>query len=123
MAHDAGIDATCARDRGLLGTKDRLLIHRVVADDYTLVTCNSKDFRGHGTVSPGGLYALQELHAGLICLNSHAMMTHERQRLLFERALSHLLARSDLVNQALEICEDSSGAITIIEYKLFKQPG
>jgi hypothetical protein len=40
----------------------------IILGDYTLVTLNSIDFRGRGAASPGGLYAKQEIHAGLICL-------------------------------------------------------
>lgn len=121
MAHNAGFEATCARDLGLLGTKDRMLIHKIIAGDYTLVTRNARDFRGQGAASPGGLYALQEIHPGLICLNSHAMLTQERQRRLFDYALARLTIRPDLINQALEICEEKNGALTILEYDLFKQ--
>ena len=47
LAIDAGHgESTCVRDRGLAGTKDWKLIQHVVANDFTLVTCNSVDFRG-----------------------------------------------------------------------------
>ena len=42
----------------------------VLAEDFTLVTVNARDFPGGGQDAPGGLYAAIDLHAGLICLNS-----------------------------------------------------
>lgn len=54
MAHAAGhLESTCVRDRGWLGVKDWVLIEKVVKEDFTLVTHNSKDFR----VSRGPLLA------------------------------------------------------------------
>lgn len=47
MAHAAGhLESTCARDRGWLGVKDWMLIENVANGAFTLVTHNSKDFRG-----------------------------------------------------------------------------
>ncbi|MTV41883.1 DUF5615 family PIN-like protein [Duganella radicis] len=122
IANEAGFEATCTRDRGWLGTKDRVLIKKIIAHDYTFVTCNSKDFRGHGAISPGGHYALQELHCGLICLNSHSMMTLERQQRLFRHLLASLSEKTELINQALEIFEEQNGSLMLIDYALFKQP-
>jgi predicted nuclease of predicted toxin-antitoxin system len=44
VAIDAGYEATCSRDRGMLSMKDWDLSAHVVAHDYVLVTHNSKDF-------------------------------------------------------------------------------
>lgn len=69
-AHAAGfLESTCVRNRGLAGTKDWHLMTLVIAEDFTLVTNNSKDFRGEGAGEPGGLHAKESIHAGLICLN------------------------------------------------------
>jgi predicted nuclease of predicted toxin-antitoxin system len=84
LAIDAGhVESTCLRDRGLLGTQDWTLIKRVVDEDFTLVTVNARDFRGHDQGDPGGLYAVIELHAGLICLNFAHNMDLQAQRALF----------------------------------------
>jgi predicted nuclease of predicted toxin-antitoxin system len=54
MAVAAGhVQSTCLRDRGWLGLKDWELIERVVAEDFTLVTHNARDFRGQGGDAPG----------------------------------------------------------------------
>lgn len=121
MAHNAGFEAHCARNLGLLGMKDRMLINKIIAGDYTLVTRNAKDFRGQGATAPGGLYASQELHAGLVCLHSQGMMSQQRQQQLFACALRQLAIRADLINRALEIYEDNTGTLAVFEYELFKQ--
>jgi hypothetical protein len=59
------VNSTCVRDRGLRAVKDWELMSVIIQGDYTLVTLNSIDFRGRGAASPGGLYAKQEIHAGL----------------------------------------------------------
>ncbi len=53
------VESTCVRNRGWAGTKDWQLIEHIVANDYTLVTHNSVDFRGHGPGSLGGEHANQ----------------------------------------------------------------
>ncbi|MET0267601.1 MAG: DUF5615 family PIN-like protein, partial [Duganella sp.] len=55
---------------GKSGTKDPNLMKIIISGDWTLVTNNSHDFRGHAK-NPGkkGLYSRQAIHAGLICLN------------------------------------------------------
>jgi len=50
-------ESTCVRDRGWQGTPDRDLIGKVLAEDFTLVTNNSVDFRGSG---PGSLWPSRE---------------------------------------------------------------
>lgn len=58
-------------------------------NDCVLVTHNSKDFRDtHG--SPGNL-TKEQLHPGLICLNSDGPLMPELQMDLFETALQYLL--------------------------------
>lgn len=63
------VESTCLRNRGLLEIKDWRLMKYALAEDFTLVTMNARDFRGRGQNTPGGLYASVELHAGLVCLN------------------------------------------------------
>lgn len=116
MAVAAGhVESTCVRNRGWSGKKDWELIELVVAGDFTLVTNNSEDFRGGGQGDLGGEHAKQELHAGLICLNS-PRMTLAKQRELFEYALTELAGLPDLVNQALEVFEDDDGQMTVETY-------
>jgi hypothetical protein len=117
-ARNAGCEATCSRDRGLLGAKDWTLLRYIVNNDFTLVTKNSRDFRGHGSSSPGGLYAKLEIHAGLICLNSHFVMVMRRQRRLFDFALRELALCPDLTNMALEIFEHKNGEISCHLYDI-----
>lgn len=110
--------STCVRDRGLTGTKDWRLVEFAVAEDFTLVTHNSVDFRGKGARDPGGHYGALEIHAGLVCLNSVHVMTIPRQRRLFQHALEVLAERTDLVNASLEVFEDDDGAVQIDLYDI-----
>jgi len=114
QALDGGhVGSTCVRDRGLAGTKDWRLVEFVVAEDFTLVTHNSVDFRGKGARDRGGHYGGLEIHAGLVCLNSVHVMTIPRQRRLFQHALEVLAERTDLVNASLEVFEDDDGRSTV----------
>lgn len=123
---------TMARDRGygesshivwlgLAGMKDWDLIKRVAAEDWTLVTKNSYDFRGPAD-APGtpGLHAAQAIHAGLVCLNGPPGMNLALQEELFEQAMDEIAALGDdLVNQVLEVTADKEN-ITIDRYMLPK---
>ena len=121
VAIDAGhLEATCVRDRGLQGTKDWELMTYMVTADLTLVTHNSRDFRGVGLANPGGLHSKQTIHAGLICLNSEIGMDFDRQIVLFGFALDALADLPDLINQALEVSEAVDGEVKIILYELPK---
>lgn len=121
-AHAAGFtESTCVRNRGLAGTKDWQLMTLVIAEDYTLVTNNSKDFRGGGPGEPGGLHAKQSIHAGLVCLNCDAPggMDLDLQRLLFQVALEQLKGRDDLINQALEVTlEEDEAGVRVVFYDI-----
>ncbi|MBV1835051.1 DUF5615 family PIN-like protein [Novacetimonas pomaceti] len=124
--------ATMAQNRGygesshivwlsLAGMKDWDLIKRVVAEDWTLVTKNSCDFRGP-PATPGtpGLHATQAIHAGLVCLNGPPGMNLALQEELFEQAMDKIAALGDdLVNQVLEVTADKEN-ITIDRYMLPK---
>lgn len=114
-------ESTCVRNRGLAGTKDWRLMTLVIAEDFTLVTNNSKDFRGDGSGEPGGLHANQSIHAGLVCLNCVAPggMDLDLQRELFQVALEQLESRDDLINQALEVTLDDDGInIQVVLYDI-----
>ena len=116
LAHWSGHLATSLRDRGWCGLPDREVIRRAVEGNFTLVTNNSVDFRGSNPPAPGGLFALEELHAGLICLNS-AMgpMRREVQKAAFAVALDSL--PGDLTNRAIEVTAQHSGFV-LVEYAL-----
>ena len=112
------VESTCARDRGLLGLKDWELIRVVIERDYTFVTCNAQDFRGLGPDGLGGYHAAEDVHAGLVCLNSALPLDLDRQRALFQVALEELAGIPDLVNRALEVFEDTDGSIKVVEYDI-----
>ena len=105
MAIDSGHpESTSVNRRGLRGTKDWSLMPIIIANDFTLVTKNSFDFRGYpSALGQRGLYRKEPLHAGLVCLNGPVGMDLDLQRELFALALSDLEADSDLVNKVLEI--------------------
>ncbi len=121
-AHAAGhTESSCVRNRGLAGTKDWRLMTLVIAEDFTLVTNNSKDFRGAGADEPAGLHANQPIHAGLVCLNCAAPggMDLGLQRELFQVALEQLAGRDDLINQALEVTlDEDETTIRIVLYDI-----
>jgi hypothetical protein len=112
------VESTCVRNMGWSGKKDWELIRIVVDGDYTLVTHNAIDFRGGGPGALGGEHARQDIHAGLICLNSDLPMSLGRQRDLFQIALDELAAFDDLVNKALEVFEDTRGEVTVEIYDI-----
>jgi hypothetical protein len=112
------VESTCLRDRGLLGTQDWTLMKHVLAEDFTLVTVNARDFRGSAQDALGGLYARIELHPGLICVNSTRAMDLNAQRMLFEEVLAALAGLPHLINQVLEVTEDEAGEVEIIVYDL-----
>ena len=119
LAIEAGhLDATCVSHRGLRGAKDWELMSYIAAQDLTLVTHNSRDFRGAGAAKPGGLHAAQEIHAGLICLNSAIAMDFDRQIELFSYALAGLANLPDLINQVLEVSETAEGEVQVCLYDL-----
>lgn len=119
MAVQAGhVESTCVRNRGWSGKKDWELITLVVAGDFTLVTHNSQDFRGEGQTDLGGEHAKQDIHAGLVCLNSELPMSLSRQRDLFQIALDELAQMDDLVNQALEVFESADGSVRVEIYDI-----
>ena len=111
-------EATCVRDRALLSAKDWELMRIIVTGDYTLVTNNAFDFRGAGSADPGGLYAREPLHAGLVCLHSERSLGFETQRDLFQIALDDLAVNPDLVNQVLDVCEYADRRIEIVRYEV-----
>ncbi|HEX2541501.1 MAG TPA: DUF5615 family PIN-like protein [Caldimonas sp.] len=106
-------ESSCVRNRGWLGLKDRELIEKVVAEDFTLVTQNATDFRGGGPGKLSGQHAKQPVHAGLVCLDSHQGLDLDRQRKLFQIAIEQAETEGDLVNKALEVFELEDGSVEV----------
>ncbi|UXH79266.1 DUF5615 family PIN-like protein [Roseateles amylovorans] len=114
------VESTCVRNRGWAGTKDYRLMQHVIAEDFTLVTGNSVDFRGHGPGQLGGEHAKVDLHAGLVCLNSERPLDLQLQLALFEVALSVLEdEKTDLINTALDIFHKDDDTV---EWALYRIP-
>lgn len=85
--------------------------------DLTLVTNNAVDFRGSCPPKAGGLYALEGLHAGLVCLTTATGMLHrDLQRAAFSVLLQQLPA--DMVNRVIEILVQEDGSFNLLEYAL-----
>lgn len=106
---------------GLSGTKDWDLMPTLIRGDWTFVTKNSRDFRGHNR--DGGLHAAAEIHAGLVCLNGPKTMDLDMMVSLFTVALDALDADSDLVNAILEITfaegqGEDDHTVDILRYEL-----
>lgn len=112
--------STCMRDRGWQGTLDHDLMQKVLAEDFTLVTNNSVDFRGAGPGSLSGHHSKTDLHCGLVCLNAESGLDLDTQRALFVAALDLIeQLKCDLLNQALELFLLKNGTL---EYALYDIP-
>ncbi|MBZ9779992.1 DUF5615 family PIN-like protein [Pseudomonas sp. REP124] len=117
IAHMAGHVATSVRDMGWNGLTDQQLMVRVIEGDYTLVTINSRDFRGPAGGPVAGLHARETLHAGLVCLNGHGRgLGMLRQQALFKHALD--VMPGDMVNRALEVWDSEDGSLTVQTYPI-----
>lgn len=113
-------ESTCVRDRGWQGTPDHELMQKVLAEDFTLVTNNSVDFRGSGPGSLSGLHSKTELHCGLVCLNAETGLDLDTQRELFSAALDLIeQLELELVNKALELFFLEDGTL---EYAVYDVP-
>lgn len=107
IANRLGYEASHVVYLGLAGKPDWRIKDTALADDWTLVTRNSEDFRGSAS-NPGkrGQFANIDLHAGLICLNGPNGMDLDMHIEYFEAALDELKKLqppNDLTNQVLEI--------------------
>ncbi|MBY3258865.1 DUF5615 family PIN-like protein [Rhizobium laguerreae] len=78
---------------GLSGETDWDLMPRIVAEDFTFVTNNARDFRK--------LYAREALHAGLVIIVPQVLPGQQRE--LFALVLQELAYSPDLVNEVIEI--------------------
>ncbi len=107
VAHANGFDATCNRDRELLGGSDLEVLRRCIDEDRTLVTNNLGDF--------GRLCKTRSVHPGLIVLPTLARA--EQQELLVN-ALAHIGRRAAdtaaadrgefMINRVVEVGEDGT---------------
>jgi predicted nuclease of predicted toxin-antitoxin system len=102
-----GHEATHVNYRGLSGVQDWNLMAPIREGDFTFVTNNAKDFRR--------LYALGEVHAGLVILIPNVPPSEQRE--LFDAALDDLVVAPGLVNEALEV-GIVEGEIQITRYEL-----
>lgn len=104
VAHRHGLDATCSRDRALLGRSDTEVLRHCIDEDRTLVTNNLGDFRR--------LCERQDVHPGLIVLPTPS---REEQQQLFGIALVYIEEQTTLqtvadqgefmINRVVEISE------------------
>jgi predicted nuclease of predicted toxin-antitoxin system len=107
VAHRHGLDATCNRDRGLLGRSDVEVLARCIEEDRTLVTNNYGDFRR--------LCEAHAIHPGLIIVPT---LARETQQQLLDYALGHITQQSTrhlaadhaefMINRVVEV--DETGA-------------
>jgi len=108
VAQERGFEATCNRDRGILGIKDPQLRQTVQQMDFVLVADNASDLRP--------MYARDEVHPGLIVMP--AGHGRERQRDLTRRAIDWIVSTASandqtpaeaMINRLVEI--DADGVV------------
>jgi hypothetical protein len=107
VAAARGHEATHITWMGLGGATDWNLMPRIVAEDFTFVTNNARDFRK--------LYAAAPVHAGLIIIVPQ--VPPEMQRQLFDLLLDAVEPGDALVNEAIEI-ELIDGEAVVTRYDL-----
>ncbi|MFI4985028.1 MAG: DUF5615 family PIN-like protein [Solirubrobacterales bacterium] len=105
VAHRRGLDATCNRDRGLLGGSDVEVLRRCIDEDRTLVTNNFGDFRR--------LCEARPVHPGLLVLPT---VTRDAQKQLLYIALDHIERQTTrhgvtesaefMINRVVEVDEE-----------------
>lgn len=99
---------------------DHVLMQKVLAENFTLVTNNSVDFRGAGPGQLGGHHSKTDIHCGLVCLNAQSGLDLDTQRALFVAALDLIERKElDLMNQALELFRLADGTL---EYAVYAVP-
>ena len=121
VAHGRGfVESSHVVWMGKAGWKDWELKPFILEGDWTLVTRNSVDFRGHAD-DPGasGQFADVPLHAGLVCINGPDGMNAEVQCELFEAVLEEIGDAQQLVNEVIEVdLESLDGEFTIHRYPM-----
>ncbi|MGO7345347.1 DUF5615 family PIN-like protein [Rhizobium johnstonii] len=93
VAQHHGHDGFHVNWLGLSGETDWDLMPRIVAEDFTFVTNNARDFRK--------LYAREAVHAGLVIIVPQVLPGQQRE--LFALVLRELACSPDLVNEVIEI--------------------
>jgi hypothetical protein len=111
LARERGYpESSHVRWLGLAGAKDHVVTRRAVDDGYVLVTHNTADFRG--------LYGREEVHVGLVALNTApGLMSLDFQLRLFLLALSEL-GGEEAWNEVLEITVNAGRVVTIDRFDL-----
>lgn len=107
VAEARGHEARHVNWLGLSGETDWDLMPRILAEDFTFVTNNARDFRK--------LYAREEVHAGLLIIVPQ--VAPDKQRELFDALLEELGADAVVVNEVIEI-EIDDGVAVITRYDL-----
>lgn len=103
VAQEHGHDCFHVNWLGLSGETDWDLMPRIVAEDFTFVTNNARDFRK--------LYAKEALHAGLVIIVPQVLPAVQRE--LFLAAVGEIADREDLANEVIEIAiEDDEAVLT-----------
>ncbi|MBY3246257.1 DUF5615 family PIN-like protein [Rhizobium laguerreae] len=101
VAQHHGHDGFHVNWLGLSGETDWDLMPRIVAEDFTFVTNNARDFRK--------LYAREDLHAGLVIIVPQVLPGQQRD--LFALVLQELAVSADLVNEVIEIALEEGEAL------------
>lgn len=110
VANELGFEATCNRDRDMLGCSDRELRDQAQADGYVVVTDNASDFRP--------MYAREPVHPGLLVMPGDP--GRDGQQHLARAVIRHIVGAADeageqptdfLVNKLVEI--EINGLCTI----------
>jgi len=107
VAEMRGHEARHVNWLGLSGQTDWGLMQRIVAEDFSFVTNNARDFIK--------LFAHEPLHAGLIIIVPQVVPS--RQRELFDALLHDLGPEQFLLNEVVEIAIDGH-AVVISRYEL-----
>ncbi|MFA1625585.1 DUF5615 family PIN-like protein [Rhizobium mongolense] len=117
VAQHHGHDCFHVNWLGLSGETDWDLMPRIVAEDFTFVTNNARDFRK--------LYAREALHAGLAIIVAQVLPRQQRE--LFALVLQELADSPDLVNEVVEIAlEEDEVLLTLCAARVkvnFRQLG
>ncbi|XUY29962.1 DUF5615 family PIN-like protein (plasmid) [Agrobacterium sp. rho-8.1] len=101
VAQEHGHDCFHVNWLGPSGETDWDLMPRIVAEDFTFVTNNARDFRK--------LHAREDLHAGLVIIVPQVLPVQQRE--LFTLVLQELGGSPDLVNEVIEIAIDGEEAL------------
>ena len=101
VAQENGHDGFHVNWLGLSGEADWDLMPRIVAEDYTFVTNNARDFRK--------LYSREQLHAGLVIIVPFVAPALQRE--LFDLVLRDLAEGEELLNEVIEISLDGKEAV------------